>query len=176
MTRLAMTAAAVCALLGCSEKRAEPTEPPAPPVKKDPPKSGLGVPAVPGADHSQATVTFGKIKIEGTLDSASFERILALQKQRLTFCYRLLLRTDPGVHGLASLTFTVEPDGRVSRVRAVGVANPKFAQCAHSAVLSIRFPPGAKQKSTVEVPIDLSLGPALDQGAPPLTPAEKSAP
>jgi hypothetical protein len=74
----------------------------------------------------------------------ALSRIEKLYRPGVERCYKSQLKQDPTVHGRVTLTFTVDPAGRLSAREARGV-HPAIERCVEAAMASWTFPQPADE-------------------------------
>lgn len=85
---------------------------------------------------------------------AARSRIAMLYRPGVQRCYETHLKRDPGARGRVTVTFTVDPTGRLSYREARGV-HPRVERCVEGAMTKWTFPQTAAE-TTFRLGLQLS--------------------
>lgn len=73
------------------------------------------------------------------LDRAVIQRILRAYLPRIRYCYQRRLQVNPNLRGRLLVSFTIDGNGRVSRVSSAGL-DPSVGRCVEQVIHIMRFP------------------------------------
>ncbi len=90
-----------------------------------------------------ATLTFGDVQVEGSVDAAAVAQALTEQRPVLRYCYQRALVKNPKLEGSVLLRFAVDTAGVASGVSATGsMSDATVRDCVQGRVQRIKFPTG----------------------------------
>lgn len=121
-------------------------------------------------------VTFGGLErshpadpqdTESAIDPADMMRVLRGERAAMQACYARELAANPKSLSIGAISFTIEPDGRVTHI-TIGRASQALADCLGGVLAGLRFPP-PRGGATVRVSYPMNHD---SQGAPGVPPPD----
>lgn len=103
------------------------------------------------------SLSIGTAQIQGDLDHAVVRRYLKRNQSKLLYCYQRRLLASPGIGGVLRVELTIDSNGQVPEVNALGV-DPEVASCIAGVVKAIEFPKPKTPLARVDVPVTLRVG------------------
>jgi len=103
---------------------------------------------------------FGKLEVDGTLDSGSIARVVKNKMKAIQGCYEKELKRNPSLKGKIVVEFTIGEDGRIEEALTVDntMRNKTVASCIERVLKRARFPKPDGGSVTVEFPFIFSAG------------------
>ncbi len=110
----------------------------------------------PSDGQQPVRVMSGRSAVKGSLTKAEVARPIRRNLARFKFCYQKRLRSNPYLRGKVSVSFTITPNGTVSRarVRETSVNDTTVEECVIRVLKSLEFPrPKGGGSVTVTYPL-----------------------
>ena len=93
----------------------------------------------------------------GDLDKDVIQRVVEKHKAALHACYNKAVARHPTLAGKITVTFTIAPDGHVSKATTKGLTEaPMLGECIGAQFLRMVFPKPAGGATTVNYPLVFS--------------------
>ncbi|MDB4961731.1 MAG: domain containing protein [Myxococcales bacterium] len=116
------------------------------------------------APARKPTLSVGTPEVSGALEAKVVGGVIKRSKTKLLACYKKALASEPALEGLATATFTIGGDGKVTTAAATGLVKD-FAACVVATMSKVTFAK-PKDKQPVEVSFALRYEPDTVESVP----------